>query len=75
LAELAKLAIARNFGGKLNAAELMGNIFARYQGIDDIYHQIPNLSVQELVERNMKDKDSRYLMLIGRSDVLTFILE
>ena len=53
----------------------MGNIFARLHGIDDIYNSRPNLDVRDLVEKNMEDKDSRYLMLIGRADVLTFILE
>jgi hypothetical protein len=53
----------------------MGRIFAELEGIEDIYKLIPNNDVRELVEKNINDKDSRYLMLIGRPDVLTFILE
>ncbi len=37
LAAIAKLAIDRNFGGKLLANEIMGKIFAKLQGIEDIY--------------------------------------
>lgn len=75
LAAIAKMAIDRNFGGKLHANEIMGQIFAKHQGIEEIYQEIPHCDVRELIEKNMADKDSRYLMLIGRSDVLTYILE
>jgi hypothetical protein len=75
LAAIAKLAIDRNFGGKLRANEIMGKIFAKHQGVEEIYQEIPHCDVRELIEKNMADKDSRYLMLIGRSDVLTYILE
>jgi hypothetical protein len=38
IADAAKFAIARNFGGKLNASDQMGQIFSRMQGIEDIYN-------------------------------------
>jgi hypothetical protein len=75
LVAIVKLAIDRNFGGKLHANEIMGNIFAKYQEIEEIYHEIPPFDVRELIQNNLADKDSRYLMLIGRSDVLTYLLE
>jgi hypothetical protein len=75
LAAIVKLAIDRNFGGKLHANEIMGNIFAKYQEIEEIYHEIPPFDVRELIQNNLADKDSRYLMLIGRSDVLTYLLK
>ncbi len=53
----------------------MGKEFATLQGIQDLYQEIPHQDVRKLIEKNMADKDSRYLMLIGRSDVLTYILE
>jgi hypothetical protein len=37
LAVIAKLAIDRNFGGKLQANEKLGKIFAKHQGIEEIY--------------------------------------
>jgi hypothetical protein len=45
LAGLVKLAIERNFGGKLEAAEMMGRSFAQLQGIEDLYKQIPKPDV------------------------------
>jgi E3 ubiquitin-protein ligase RNF213 len=75
LCAIAKLAIDRNFGGILHANEKMGEIFAKHQEVEEIYPEIPHCDVRELIEMNMADKDSRYLMLIGRSDVLTYILE
>jgi hypothetical protein len=53
----------------------MGEIFAKHQGIEEIYHEIEHCNFRDLIDKNMADKDSRYLMLIGRSDVLTYILE
>jgi len=44
-----KIAIARNFGGKLEAAEKFGEFFAKRQKIEDMYPDIPTPSVLELI--------------------------
>ncbi len=46
LAAIAKLAIDRNFGGKIKANEYMGKMFAKNQGIEEIYQNIPNCDVR-----------------------------
>ena len=43
--------------------------------IQDIYPYIESENVLDLVRINLEDKDSRYLMLICRPDVATYILE
>jgi hypothetical protein len=35
-----KIAIERNFGGKLDASEFLGHSFAKRQGCEEIYHYI-----------------------------------
>lgn len=70
-----KIAIERNFGGKLKASEIMGKYFSQKEGAEDIYEYLKTPDVRELIHMNMEDRDSRFLMLIGRPDVLTFILE
>ncbi|MFN9978802.1 MAG: hypothetical protein ACK53Y_02750 [bacterium] len=52
----------------------MGKIYAKKQGIEEVFNLDPS-DARDLIRKNMEDKDSRYLMLIGRSDVLTCILE
>jgi hypothetical protein len=43
--------------------------------VEDIYPGIKDENVLDLIDMNLKDPDSRYLMLICRADVATFILE
>lgn len=72
---IVKIAIERNFGGKLNAASKIGDFFMKRHRIEEIYPFIESTNVLDLIKMNLADKDSRYLMLICRSDVATFILE
>ena len=53
----------------------MGEFLCRRNNQQAIYNEIPNTSVLDLVKMNIADKDSRYLMLICRADVATYILE
>jgi hypothetical protein len=71
------LAIARNFGGRFGAAEILGRYFSYKFNVLDRFPVAQRLTpnVRELIHMNMSDRDSRYLMLIGRPDVLRFILE
>jgi hypothetical protein len=70
-----KSAIYRNFGGKINGAERLGQFFAYINDCVEIYMNCPELSVLDLIKNNLRDKDSRYLMLMCRQDVANFILE
>lgn len=75
LIENVKVSIERNFGGKLDAAKFLGERFAQKQGYEDRYNFIPPTSARELIRMNLEDRDSRYLMLIGNPDVLTYLME
>jgi hypothetical protein len=70
-----KISIERNFGGKLDAAKILGDKFAQKQGFDDRYSFIPATPARELIRMNLEDRDARYLMLIGNPDVLTYLME
>jgi hypothetical protein len=70
-----KISIERNFGGKLDAAKILGDKFAQKQGFDDRYSFIPPTPARELIRMNLEDRDARYLMLIGNPDVLTYLME
>ena len=70
-----KISIERNFGGKLDAAKILGDKFAHKQGFDDRYSFIPPTVARELIRMNLEDRDARYLMLIGNPDVLTYLME
>ncbi len=71
------MSIQRNFGGRLGAADKMGQYFAVKFNVQDTFPAAVKLTpnVRELIHMNLADRDSRYLMLIGRPDVLRFILE
>jgi len=71
------LAFARNFGGRFGAAEILGKYFSHNFDVQDKFPVAQKLTpnVRELIQMNMSDRDSRYLMLIGRPDVLRYILE
>jgi hypothetical protein len=71
------LAIARNFGGRYGASERLGKNFSKKYDVLDKFPAAQKLTpnVRNLIEMNMSDSDSRYLMLIGRPDILRFILE
>jgi hypothetical protein len=71
------LAIARNFGGRFGAAEIIGKYFSKIFDVLDKFPFIQKITpnVRNLIQMNISDRDSRYLMLIGRPDVLRFILE
>ncbi len=75
LIENVKVSIERNFGGKLDAAKFLGERFAQKQGYEDRYNFIQPTSARELIRMNLEDRDSRYLMLIGNPDVLTYLME
>jgi len=42
----------------------MGEIYAKKQGIEEVFNHNPS-DARDLIKKNMEDKDSRYLMLIG----------
>ena len=71
------LAIARNFGGRFEASEILGKFFSKKFDVLDKFPIAQKLTpnVRNLIQMNISDRDSRYLMLIGRPDVLRFILE
>ncbi|CAG9322655.1 unnamed protein product [Blepharisma stoltei] len=76
IAGVVKRAIERNFGGKEGAAGEMGSIFMKLHGFENIYPYCePNINILDLIKENLKDPSSRYLMLIGRVDAVSFILD
>jgi hypothetical protein len=74
-ATIVKFAIERNFGGMAGAVASIGEIFSQIQHLEEIYPYIPDTNVLNLINQNLEDKSARYLMLICKGDVGTFILD
>eukprot|EP00362_Geleiidae_sp_MMETSP1317_P001188 CAMPEP_0201282852 /NCGR_PEP_ID=MMETSP1317-20130820/6877_1 /ASSEMBLY_ACC=CAM_ASM_000770 /TAXON_ID=187299 /ORGANISM="Undescribed Undescribed, Strain Undescribed" /LENGTH=199 /DNA_ID=CAMNT_0047596999 /DNA_START=1549 /DNA_END=2149 /DNA_ORIENTATION=- len=79
VAGVAKKAIERNFGGNFgrifNAVKEMGDFFTEEYHLGGLYRLIPDSNVLDLIKENIVANDSRYLMLIGRGDAATYILD
>ena len=71
-----RMALARNFGGIENNAKLCNNHFGEvlqtFNNHDPWYcEQIP---VEKLVDSNLKERNARHLMIIGKSDYIIDLL-
>ncbi|CAG8475156.1 3381_t:CDS:10, partial [Racocetra persica] len=73
--EVAQMALARNFGGTSQMDELYETHFRKvikaFHGSIDSFK---NYSIEDLIKANLKDKNSRHLMIIGKSDSIVNIL-
>ncbi|CAG9325375.1 unnamed protein product [Blepharisma stoltei] len=67
-----KIAIERNFGGTRYGTSIMCTLFNEYYKIN-----LPELNTRtlDLIKDNLEDPNARYLMLIGKPDIATFILD
>ncbi|CAG9325373.1 unnamed protein product [Blepharisma stoltei] len=67
-----KTAIERNFGGTRHGTAIMCSLFNEYYKIN-----LPetNARTLDLIKDNLNDPNARYLMLIGKPDIATFILD
>ncbi|CAG8523583.1 1810_t:CDS:10, partial [Dentiscutata erythropus] len=78
--ELAPMALARSFGGTNQTDELYK---AHFSKVIKVFHgSVDNLnsySIEDLIKGNLKDKNARHLMIIGKSnsivDILTYKLK
>ncbi|CAG9322652.1 unnamed protein product [Blepharisma stoltei] len=75
IAMVVKQGIERNFGGKPGSSNKMGLFFAQVHHFEHIYQYLPEINVLDLINDNLRDPSSRYLMLIGRVDVITYIID
>ncbi|GBB91806.1 hypothetical protein RclHR1_01920010 [Rhizophagus clarus] len=71
-----QMAIARNFGGTENNAELyekyFGDILKMFNNHNPwFYKPIP---IEKLIDSNLDDSDARHLMVIGKSDSIVNLL-
>ncbi|CAG8650034.1 27430_t:CDS:10, partial [Gigaspora margarita] len=70
-----KLALARNFGGVKFMNGLVDERFVNFlKAFDAIEYNHIQLSVEDFIKANLKDKNARHLMLIGKSDTIVNIL-
>ncbi|CAG8477692.1 8259_t:CDS:10, partial [Cetraspora pellucida] len=73
--EIAQMALARNFGGTSQMDELykihFSKVIKAFHGPIDSFK---NYSIEDLIKANLKDKNSRHLMIIGKSDSIVNIL-
>ncbi|CAG8574733.1 752_t:CDS:10, partial [Racocetra persica] len=73
--ESIKMALARNFGGTNQMDKLYDehfvNVLKAFNATN--HHQI-QFSAEDLIKANLKDKNARHLMLIGKSDSIVNIL-
>ncbi|KAF0538645.1 e3 ubiquitin-protein ligase [Gigaspora margarita] len=73
--EIAQMALARNFGGTSKIDELykihFNEVIKEFQGSIDNFK---NYSIDDLIKANLMDKNSRHLMVIGKSDSIVNIL-
>lgn len=73
--EKIKRAIERNFGGKLRAAKTLGEIFCKKYQNSEAYKSIEKTQICDMITENLSEKDSRYLLLITRPDVASYLIE
>ncbi|CAG8631484.1 21109_t:CDS:10, partial [Gigaspora margarita] len=73
--EFAPMALARNFGGTNQMDELYKTRFSKvikaFHGSVDNFN---NYSIEHLIKANLKDKNARHLMIIGKSNSIINIL-
>ncbi|KAF0485179.1 e3 ubiquitin-protein ligase [Gigaspora margarita] len=70
-----KMALARNFGGTNQMDRLYDEHFVDVlKAFDAIEHNHIQFSAEDLIKANLKDKNARHLMLIGKSDSIVNIL-
>ncbi|CAG8475879.1 285_t:CDS:10, partial [Dentiscutata heterogama] len=70
-----KMALARNFGGTNQTDGLYDEHFVNVlKAFDAIDHHHIQFSAEDLIKANLKDKNARHLMLIGKSDSIVNIL-
>ncbi|CAG8490067.1 2405_t:CDS:10 [Cetraspora pellucida] len=78
--ELAPIALARNFGGTNQINELYETHFKKViTAFNCSVDGLNNYSIEDLIKANLKDKNARHLMIIGKSssivDILTYKLK
>jgi len=75
--EIVKVGIERNFGRapKVNGAKQMGDYFTNVFKYKQVYDEIPEINPLELVKQNLEDKQARFLLIMSKNDVATYILD
>ncbi|CAG8527830.1 33218_t:CDS:10, partial [Gigaspora margarita] len=73
--EYVQMALARNFGGISEMDELyrvhFNKVMTEFDGSIDY---LKNYSIEDLIKSNLKDKNARHLMIIGKSNSIVNIL-
>jgi nucleoside-triphosphatase THEP1 len=73
---IVKNAFNRNFGGLNNSINSIHKLFARNMGLfQSEFDEINQISLMELVRENLKDKDSRFLLLFTNGESASYILD
>ena len=75
ISKIIKTGIERNFGGTIKAIKFMENNFCKNYSNTDSFVNIEDTSVLDLVNENLSEKNSRYLMIIARKDVSAYLIE
>ncbi|CAG8487332.1 35591_t:CDS:10 [Gigaspora margarita] len=70
--ESAQMALARNFGGTNQMNDLYRVHFDKV--MTEFHGPIDDLTIDDLIKANLKDKNARHLMIIGKSDSIVNIL-